>query len=406
MKLFYFTLSYPYGIGEQWKTNELQVLRHAFENITVVPYGYAGNFDNPKPLPEGVDCLDPLFRTSDYTVSKKDVLRILFSRHLPVFAGEFLTKRVFLRKDWLLSWFVSTVKALDMLSHPVLKRIVSSMDEETVFYFYWGKGLCDIMPFIRKGRLRKSVVRMHRFDLFEYVNNGYLPYRRRLLESISTAISVSQAGKDHMDGLYPDLAQKIVVMRCGTRDNGRRSPSSTDGKTRIVSCSYLIPVKRVELMIETLALLGSHVEWHHIGDGPLRPELERAASERGVSDRFIFHGLLDSERVLDFYSSNPFDCFVNMSQSEGVPISIMEALSAGIPVLATAVGGTSEIVDESVGRSLRPDVTPMELSETIRQIEAMSPEETRVMRDGCFERYRDRCDAEKLARELTEFLVS
>jgi glycosyltransferase involved in cell wall biosynthesis len=226
------------------------------------------------------------------------------------------------------------------------------------------------------------------------------------LKGISTAVPVSQAGKDHLDSLYPRFAGKVVVMRCGTRGNGRRSLPSKDGILRIVSCSYLVPVKRVHLMVETLASLDSNVEWHHVGDGHLRPELEALSRELGVDQRFFFHGMIDSRMILEFYTNRPFDLFVNLSESEGVPISIMEAFSAGLPVLATAVGGTGEIVDDHVGRSLRPDVTPSELAVEIRSLASMGEEEKQNMRDRAYARYLDRCDADRLARELSEFLVS
>jgi colanic acid/amylovoran biosynthesis glycosyltransferase len=60
-------------------------------------------------------------------------------------------------------------------------------------------------------------------------------------------------------------------------------------------------------------------------------------------------GNVENSKILDFYSENYVDLFINFSEFEGVPVSIMEAQSAGIPVLATKVGGTSEIVSSDNG---------------------------------------------------------
>ncbi len=66
MKLFYFTSSFPFGIGEQWKANELEIFVRQFDEITVIPYSYDGNFDSPKKLPRGIKLIDPLFRESSF----------------------------------------------------------------------------------------------------------------------------------------------------------------------------------------------------------------------------------------------------------------------------------------------------------------------------------------------------
>jgi len=63
--LYYFTASYPWGMGETWKRNELRRLVPHFERVVVVPYSYAGNTTAPKKLPDGVTATPPLFNTGD-----------------------------------------------------------------------------------------------------------------------------------------------------------------------------------------------------------------------------------------------------------------------------------------------------------------------------------------------------
>ena len=69
-----------------------------------------------------------------------------------------------------------------------------------------------------------------------------------------------------------------------------------------------------------------------------------------------------------FYRNNPVDLFANVSESEGTPVSIMEAISCGMPVLATAVGGNPEIVSEQNGKLLSPNPTPDEIAASIFSI--------------------------------------
>ena len=68
---------------------------------------------------------------------------------------------------------------------------------------------------------------------------------------------------------------------------------------------------------------------------------------------------------MDYYSKNDIFCFFNCSFSEGLPVSIMEAMSFGIPCVATNVGGVSELVDDSNGKLLHPNPTISEIESEI-----------------------------------------
>ncbi len=90
------------------------------------------------------------------------------------------------------------------------------------------------------------------------------------------------------------------------------------------------------------------VVWHHFGAGS-SPQLDAVLATPLPGFRYKRWGMTPNEDILDFYRSTKVDLFVNLSRSEGVPVSIMEAMSFGIPSLATNVDGTSEIVVD--GRS-------------------------------------------------------
>ena len=63
-QLFYFTSSFPYGLGERWKANELEVLCYHFNRILLLPFSYAGNFDKPETVPDKVTVFLPLQKDS------------------------------------------------------------------------------------------------------------------------------------------------------------------------------------------------------------------------------------------------------------------------------------------------------------------------------------------------------
>ena len=134
----------------------------------------------------------------------------------------------------------------------------------------------------------------------------------------------------------------------------------------------LIPVKGADVFLRALAEL-KDVPWSAsvVGDGPERRRLERLATALGLSDRVAFHGLVnDAARLF-----SAFDLFVLSSRSEGTPMVLFEAMAAGVPVIATAVGGVPDVVS---GREalLVPPQDPLALAQAIRRA-VSDPDATR-----------------------------
>jgi glycosyltransferase involved in cell wall biosynthesis len=110
------------------------------------------------------------------------------------------------------------------------------------------------------------------------------------------------------------------------------------------------------------------------GDGPLRAALTRRVEERGLSGRFLFAGFRND---LEHYLHG-LDLAVSSSHTEGLPVAILETMAAGVPVVATAVGGTPEVVEDDVTGVLVPPGRPDLLAGTIRVL-LDAPEARRAM---------------------------
>jgi glycosyltransferase involved in cell wall biosynthesis len=110
----------------------------------------------------------------------------------------------------------------------------------------------------------------------------------------------------------------------------------------------LDPVKDLGTLIEATRLVAARapIRLVIVGDGSERGSLEDAAVEAGIGDHVMFLGHRDDARAW----LAGFDVYANSSISEGVSLTILEAMAAGLPVVATRVGGTPEVVDESCGR--------------------------------------------------------
>ncbi|MBQ4033784.1 MAG: glycosyltransferase, partial [Paludibacteraceae bacterium] len=123
-----------------------------------------------------------------------------------------------------------------------------------------------------------------------------------------------------------------------------QNPTEISEALNIVSCSNAIPLKRLDLIAEALQKADFPIQWTHIGSGPTLEKISAMVESMPKNVTVSLLGQKSNEFVRDLYTKKHFDVFLNVSTTEGVPVSIMEALAAGIPVIATNVGGTSEIV--------------------------------------------------------------
>jgi glycosyltransferase involved in cell wall biosynthesis len=110
----------------------------------------------------------------------------------------------------------------------------------------------------------------------------------------------------------------------------------------------LDPVKDLGTLIEATRLVAAHapIRLVMVGDGSERGSLEDVAVRAGISDHVTFLGHRNDARAW----LAGFDVYANSSISEGVSLTILEAMAAGLPVVATRVGGTPEVVDDTCGR--------------------------------------------------------
>jgi glycosyltransferase involved in cell wall biosynthesis len=124
-------------------------------------------------------------------------------------------------------------------------------------------------------------------------------------------------------------------------------PANALSRFRVGCVGRLVPAKDHLTLIRAFALVNSvmpDAELHILGDGPCRPVISQTAESLGISDRVFLHGV--SQDVAGFLSA--LDLFVLSSVDEGLPISLMEAMAAGLPVVSTRLPGLTELAPENV----------------------------------------------------------
>lgn len=146
------------------------------------------------------------------------------------------------------------------------------------------------------------------------------------------------------------------------------TPWSGEDVFTIGTVGRLQDVKDQASLIEAFALLcARHPEQRArlrlaiVGDGPLRDKLAQKARELGVQDLVWFPGARNDIPEL----MRAFDVFALSSIAEGTPVTLLEAMACGLPVVATRVGGIPEVVQDGVNGALVPASNPQALAEAL-----------------------------------------
>ena len=112
-----------------------------------------------------------------------------------------------------------------------------------------------------------------------------------------------------------------------------------------------------------------------------------------VNVEFEFKGYFQNRAIYDFYKNNKIDLFMNVSESEGVPVSIMEAMSCHIPIVAPDVGGISDMLISNVnGVLLSSEAKVIEIAQALEKIEMFKSDK---IRNNSYEIYQDKYSAKK-----------
>ena len=134
----------------------------------------------------------------------------------------------------------------------------------------------------------------------------------------------------------------------------------------LVTTSRLVKKNAVRDVIVSLERLPKNVKFLVVGDGPLRLELEKGAKKSGVLERVIFVGEIAHNNILPYLKAS--DIFVRPSLSEGFGNSFVEAMAAGLPVIATPVGGIVDFIENGQTGLLCKVNNPESIAEQVTKL--------------------------------------
>jgi len=405
-KLLLISDNYPFGKNEStFIMPELPALMEKFE---VVIASCNCTDEQTAPVPDGIRVLriNMHQRRETITGRLKAVSDPAFYRECRrvIKSGSQVANRL----KWSLSYYASGENFACELRRQ-LKKIDWQPD---IIYCYWHMTpLWGVL--MRKKWFGNPVVvaRAHGRDIYNFRNpygwQAFKPESDRRLDAMYLAC---RAAYDYYIEHFSVNPDKSRVSYLGSDGTGKAS-WKPDDSFRLFSCSNVIPLKRVGLIAEALALIDDiKISWTHAGAGDQLEAVSRFAEENLAAKpniSFKLCGQLPNSEVKNMLSEGSWDFFITATETEGgVPVSIVEAFAFGVPAIATAVGGIPEIVDSSTGFLMSENPDAEEVADTIRKACAMSEAEYLQMRDNAYARWCEsfvaKDNAERFAGELYE----
>lgn len=407
-RLLLVTHGFPFGESERsFMTEEVKQLADAFDLLILAP-------DDEKEI---LYPTDGIVRIEQYGVPS-------FRRCGSLRAVLSLLEGYVLRDVWQcakknrFSNFFSSLKEIlyfRYLAWNLEEKIAKLLQSEKIdiLYTYWSTA--EVLAAVNlKKRYPglKVVTRLHGMDLYEERTPiDWQPFRKEITDGADRLCFACEFGRSYFREHWGTGCEgKLQLCYLGSRDRGLIEPEKRQ-KLQILSCSDLIPLKRVELIIKGLALLPKtmQIEWTIFGDGPLREQLEELAKEefRNCPNvEWNFRGFVPNDILTEEYRKIAPQLFITTSSTEGgAPVSIQEVFSMGIPAIGTPIGGIPDLIlDGKTGYLLPEHTEPAHVAEAIARFAALTEAQKEQMRQTVRLHWADKFDAVKNAQRFTAYL--
>tara|TARA_B110001452_G_scaffold235392_1_gene214171 strand:- start:6533 stop:7762 length:1230 start_codon:yes stop_codon:yes gene_type:complete len=366
LNIILFTKYFPFNKEKEqtFILPEINELKNTFKNIYLVPEIIIGNrYD-----------LSNSFNVEETLAM--DLQKISFSKKIQTLFSFLFIKELFniKFKKKKIRYAFATLLSANVIKDSLIKLIHKRkiIDNLTLSSFWFDFSTLGFVLLKKKHPNIVITSRCHNYDLYGNEENSfYVPYQRYIVSNLDAVYPDSKFGVDFIKNLYPKA--KCFSGLMGINDVGFQNKPSNDNVFRIISCAHMIKRKRIDLFLDSLILFSQKhkslkVNWIHVGDGPERDDILKKSSQLEENCKANFMGYLDSKELMKFYKNNPIDLFVNTSSKEGTPVSLMEAICCGIPLMVTDFGGNREIANSGAGFLISENPSESEIADKLYEI--------------------------------------
>ncbi|NWF90936.1 MAG: glycosyltransferase [Ignavibacteriaceae bacterium] len=250
------------------------------------------------------------------------------------------------------------------------------------------------------------IIKMHAIDVYRRTN-----LFRLKAANAKKILTISEFNIDFIKNRDSDIdISKFIIHRCGIPLNGYEFKPRYENPNKIpiiLSVGRLARVKGFDVLLKASAQLAKKKIAHRItiiGYGPEKQALSKLANVLGINEHVEMMDYCPPEKVKEILNSS--NLFVLASKydeeeiQEGVPVSIMEAMSVGLPVISTKIGGIPELVeDKKTGYLIEPN-NPIELAEKIEELLKMPKSELQTIVQNARKKIEIEYNLDKLNEEL------
>lgn len=215
----------------------------------------------------------------------------------------------------------------------------------------------------------------HRYDIYSRPPEDF--HERAM--AAGAVITVAEANADYISSNFGVPRERIDIIPCGV-DTERFTPGGEKLEPpHLVCVARLEPVKNHAVLLQACALLRSRgVPFRCVllGDGSAQAQVEAERARLGLDDLVLMPGAAEQDEVRDWLRRSAV-CVLS-SDSEGMPVSLMEAAACGLPAVATAVGGVPEQILDGVTGFVVPPRNPAALADALATLLADARLRTRL----------------------------
>lgn len=359
MKVAYITASFPYGNGESFFAPEIEELSKSIDLIVIPLYPRGKKNLNWNPT-KNTNTLEK--KLMNFSMALSLGKELMLSNRIRLLIKE-IWKNKKSKRNFIKNLFVFP-KAI-WLSYKLKKLNVDHIHAQ------WGSTTATLAMITHKLSGISWSFTCHRWDIYE--NN--------LLELKSNSANfvrfISHKGMNDAIALGVNKTKShLIPMGVKINEQDIIEAKSINYPLKILCAANLIEVKGHSYLIDAIDILKKeniNVQLTLAGNGSLENELKRKTLELNLSESIEFTGHLPNKSIISMYENKEIDLFILPSidlgngHHEGVPVSLMEAMSYSIPVISTKTGSIEELLPETTNLTIK-EKSSLHLAEKIKEL--------------------------------------